>query len=292
MAIGLGLTVVCVAVIVWLPRHGINLWLGFYSLGGIVLTALLFHYQVILGALVLVFTVVVSGLWAVAIRRTRWTAVMIRGTVQMVKRYPGTLAASLLTSVLYCVFGALWVVSLDSLVYLESRAPQRESLAYNGDAFVVKLYGISLKVCFLLFTLLFVPSVLTATLHTTLAGVFATDYFVRRAGREATSRYPALAAWRRSVTWSFGSVCFGALFQPLFTVVRAFIWVVSCGRRRHSQSTSALQFVDYFNHYAYVQVAVYGKPFATAGADTWKVLQAQDKVFLASDELIRYALVL
>lgn len=54
--------------------------------------------------------------------------------------------------------------------------------------------------------------------HVTLAGVYATVYFLND-----TVRHPILGSLRRALTTSFGSICFGSLLIALVNFIRYFL---------------------------------------------------------------------
>jgi hypothetical protein len=50
--------------------------------------------------------------------------------------------------------------------------------------------------------------------------------------------------------------------------------------------------VEYFNQYAYVQVAMYGKPFMQAAKDTWDLVKRRGLDALINDSLIDGVLIM
>jgi hypothetical protein len=44
--------------------------------------------------------------------------------------------------------------------------------------------------------------------------------------------------------------------------------------------------LEYFNHYAFTQVAIYGKDFCTAAKDTWNLVKQRGMDAVINDNLI------
>jgi len=50
--------------------------------------------------------------------------------------------------------------------------------------------------------------------------------------------------------------------------------------------------VEYFNHYAYTQVAIYGKDYISAAKDTWRLIKSHGIDIIINDNLIGNVLVM
>ena len=89
---------------------------------------------------------------------------------------------------------------------------------------------------------------------------------------------PTLGALGRAVSWSIGSICFGSLIVAIIRTIRMMLR----GARRGNHIVVLLidcilgcieGLMRYFNDYAYVQVAMFGKSYLTAAGDTWKLVK-------------------
>eukprot|EP01059_Diplonema_ambulator_P003950 TRINITY_DN1365_c0_g2_i1.p1 TRINITY_DN1365_c0_g2~~TRINITY_DN1365_c0_g2_i1.p1 ORF type:complete len:610 (+),score=205.28 TRINITY_DN1365_c0_g2_i1:229-1830(+) len=121
--------------------------------------------------------------------------------------------------------------------------------------------------------------------HTTTAGVTA-DWFFSLGG-PATPPYFLVrsntatpAAFKRTVTWSFGSICFGSLVVAILQTIK-----LICDMATDDQNAvlrcmvlciidCLTQLLQYFNDYAYVQVAMFGKSYVGAAKDTWGLIKS------------------
>lgn len=118
-------------------------------------------------------------------------------------------------------------------------------------------------------------------------------------------RWPAFGALKRAMTYSFGSICFGSLLVALIDLLRQILQMI-----RHDVTSSgggqiAIQILfmvfdwiigflkwlaEYFNHYAYSFIALYGKPYLRAAKETWYMLREKGMDALINDNLINIAL--
>ncbi|GMP58818.1 hypothetical protein CsSME_00022347 [Camellia sinensis var. sinensis] len=103
-------------------------------------------------------------------------------------------------------------------------------------------------------------------------------------GREAASMpsKPLLKSLRYAMTTSFGSICYGSLFTAAIRTLR---WKIRGFRSKIGNNECLLCCVDFlfhlvetlvrfFNKYAYVQIAVYGKSFNHSARDAWELFQS------------------
>jgi len=128
--------------------------------------------------------------------------------------------------------------------------------------------------------------------HTTTCGVAATWYF--SAGRLDN---PSRAAFKRTMTTSFGSVCFGSLLVAVLQALRA---MLRSSKRGGSLLSCLLlcilgcieRMMRYFNKYAFVQCATYGSDFITAAKATFQLFFSGNQLIMAliNDDLSGMAL--
>ena len=108
--------------------------------------------------------------------------------------------------------------------------------------------------------------------HTTTCGVAATWYF-----STVIEHKPTPAAFKRTMTTSFGSVCLGSLIVAFLQAVRAMLR--GSKRSRSCLTLIALcllgcieRLIRYFNKYAFAQCAIYGSSVCLISFDTCIVL--------------------
>jgi hypothetical protein len=143
------------------------------------------------------------------------------------------------------------------------------------------------------------------------SGTFATWYFL--SGTTGVPPNPTLGAFKRSMTTSFGSICFGSLIVATLQTIRALLR----GMRNERNGLLVVivdcligwieSLVQYFNVYAFTQVAIYGyvltqcvrsedlwahivlfcsKPYCRAAKDTWQLVKSHGVEAIINDNLI------
>lgn len=123
--------------------------------------------------------------------------------------------------------------------------------------------------------------------HAIIAGVVGTNYFT--GGRKvvfATGRFLG-----RILTYNFGSICLGSIGVLLIQMTESIA-------RRHSEHDMIGRLIlygplrllrnlmNYFNKYAFVEVALYGKPYFCASRETRKMLKRRGLDSVVNDLLI------
>lgn len=145
--------------------------------------------------------------------------------------------------------------------------------------------------CFLL-SLYWVQQVLQYTVHVIVAGVVATWWF---APMEAASCFSSALqdSTVRALTYSFGSICFGAFIVALIRALR-----VTLEQARQNEDAGMLVcilecilnclegMIDYFNQWAYVYIGIYGFSYLEAGKEVINLFQSKGWSVLITDDLV------
>ncbi|KAI8855321.1 plasma-membrane choline transporter-domain-containing protein [Chytridium lagenaria] len=142
------------------------------------------------------------------------------------------------------------------------------------------------------------------TIHVTVSGTFATVYFTGVAAPgskriEVPEKAVTLKASGRALTTSFGPICFGSLLVALVATLRA---IADQARNESAQNGNIFcclvatciscllgciqDLLEYFNKYAFTQVAIYGKGYCQAAKDTWRLVQTRGLEAIINDSLI------
>ncbi|RDX90345.1 CTL-like protein, partial [Mucuna pruriens] len=131
-------------------------------------------------------------------------------------------------------------------------------------------------------SLFWIGAVLCNTVHVIVSGMVFLVLF--HGGRDAAS-IPAnslMKSLQYALTTSFGSICYGSLFTAAIRTLR---WEIRGFRSKIGNNECLLCLVDFlfhlvetlvrfFNKYAYVQIAVYGKSFNHSARDAWELFQS------------------
>ncbi|CAG8481696.1 17037_t:CDS:2 [Dentiscutata heterogama] len=200
-------------------------------------------------------------------------------------------------------FLAFVVVSAISLrdyeiIQRQSRTPV-ESITLNWStiwllAFCVGIgFVLSAGYLILAHKYYWVSQVIQTFIHVTTSGVFASYYFLEGTPQSVPPS-PTLNSAKRAATTSFGSICFGSLLVAILQVIRELLrslaqdtdnpfgaFCAACAAALVGYIDSLL---EYFNFYAYTQVAIYGKSFCDA--DTWTMIKDRGVEAIINDNLI------
>lgn len=118
-------------------------------------------------------------------------------------------------------------------------------------------------------------------------------------------KWPAFGALKRALSVSFGSICFGSLIVALIDTLRQFLNLIRQSISQNGQYGQWASIIllllkwvmvflkwlaQYFNHYAYSFIALYGKPYLEAARDTWSMMKQKGIDALINDSLINTAL--
>uniref|UniRef100_A0A6B2L3D2 Choline transporter-like protein n=1 Tax=Arcella intermedia TaxID=1963864 RepID=A0A6B2L3D2_9EUKA len=194
---------------------------------------------------------------------------MIRSVVEIIQNHPGTLVTSFCSILVQFFWVCLWTFAL----FLSQRLSH--SLVIVSSIF-------------LLFSFYWVSEVIKNVVHVTVSGVVATVYFMG----DYVPHNPTLGALQRSLTTSFGSICLGSLIVSFIKTLRSLVRMA-----RSEQNSLLLCLVDcllswidalvmYFNHYAFCQVAIYGKTFIEASKSTWRLFKTAGLEAIINDNLV------
>jgi hypothetical protein len=137
-------------------------------------------------------------------------------------------------------------------------------------------------------------AVIKNVVHVTAAGVFASWYFLH--GTVGVPPNPTLGSFKRATTTSFGSICFGSLIVALLRTLR----MIFRSFRQNSDNIAIVilafigecivacldQLLEYFNQYAYAQIAIYGKSYCRAAKDTWHLVHSHGIQAIINDNII------
>jgi len=210
--------------------------------------------------------------------RIPFATAVLETAAGIVQQYPATTSFAIGACVLNVIWLIVWIFAFAGML--------SEGNTWFGQVFLV-------------FSLYWTFQVIKNLLHVTISGTVATWFFLGDSGPEN----PTLNAFKRGATYSFGSICFGSLLVALIQTAR---WIVRSFQSKN-QNNVAAQFisciiicllnlldrlVQYFNKYAYVQVATYGKSFTEAARDTWHLFEQHAMEALINDDLISGVLIM
>lgn len=99
-------------------------------------------------------------------------------------------------------------------------------------------------------------------------------------------------SFKRAVTTSFGSICFGALFLSIIRAAHQVLLEMQESKNNACTCVASclLRLVDsiatYFNRYAFTYVAMYGTSFVESGRDAFALFKSKGLTVLINDQLV------
>ncbi|KAI6021421.1 plasma-membrane choline transporter-domain-containing protein [Pisolithus microcarpus] len=109
---------------------------------------------------------------------------------------------------------------------------------------------------------------------------------------------PTLSAFARASTLSLGSIAFGSLIVTILELIRL---ILNAARNNASQEGSPIEaclaccaelhWFDTLTRYAYIEIALYGKPYLKAAKDTYNLFKDRGIDALVNDSLVGTTLI-
>lgn len=176
-----------------------------------------------------------------------------------------------------------WLITFVSTVYVVSECDSSGNCEKETNGFIVFL---------LMLSYYWTYQVVKNVLHVTVAGTVGTWWFVPT---EATSCCSSAVrqSFIRSVTTSFGSVCFGSLLVAIIEALKSII-----RNLRESEDGGGIllclaecllallaDVMEYFNQWAFVFVGLYGYDFLTAGKNVLNLFNTRGWTTIITDSL-------
>jgi len=262
----------------------------------IVYAVILFLANPIIGFIMLIF----AGLYALCYffwrKRIPFAKVMLKTVTSVTKKFPATIFIGFLG----CIFAIVWY----GFIGLTLIAAMGSDKAQENPVVGYVMY------IFLIFSFFYTSQVVNNTVHVTISGVFATFYF-RGATEPGTNeievdvKNPTISSLKRAMTTSFGSICYGSLIIAAVSTLRVLANNVKHDAADDGDTLLCIiacciecilscieDGIEYFNVYAYTEVAIYGKSYCQAAKDTWTLCKARGIEALINDNLIGNVLVI
>ena len=123
-------------------------------------------------------------------------------------------------------------------------------------------------------------------------------YFGPRSAGQMPS-HPTLSALGRACSWSLGSISFGSLIVTILEMIRLILNTLANNASAEGNPVEAClaccaacfvgfieSLVEWFNRYAYIEIALYGKAYIPAAKDTWRLFKDRGIDALVNDSLV------
>jgi hypothetical protein len=221
-------------------------------------------------AIYLIFAAFTIFYYMLVRRRIPFTQAILASATEAIKENSGPVWVAYLCCFLQILFLTGWSFAAGGIVY----KIQSDGGSVSGGLIFV-----------LLVSFYWTAQVIINVGHVTTAGVVASWWFQP----SATDR--TRGAFKRATTTSFGSICFGSLIVAILKAAYAMVQEARKSENNFARCCAACllnclqRLIEYFNMYAYTQVAIYGKDFRQAAKDTWDLFTARGFQIIINDDL-------
>ncbi|KIL66185.1 hypothetical protein M378DRAFT_161032 [Amanita muscaria Koide BX008] len=136
-------------------------------------------------------------------------------------------------------------------------------------------------------------------LATLAGGPFGAWYYFGPRDMGQMPEYVTLSSFWRVSTMSLGSIAFGSLIVTVLEMIRLILNLAQNNANMDGHPVEACLaccaacfvgciegLVEYFNRYAYIEIALYGKPYIEAAKDTWHLFRDRGIDALVNDSLV------
>ncbi|ORX85665.1 DUF580-domain-containing protein, partial [Anaeromyces robustus] len=257
-----------------------------------------FFVSPVMGGLMLIMAIIYALCFYFWRKRIPFAKVMLKTVTTVTRKYP----ACMLVGLIGCFVGAIWYGFVCITFGVAILALGSQDSDMGGVTYVVYI--------FIIFSFFFTSQVINNTVHVTISGVFATFYFrgVIEPGTKNINvdvKNPTVKSFKRAITTSFGSICFGSLIIAIIETLKTLAKNAKEQGREDGNAAVALiacciecilscvgDMIEYFNVYAFTEVAIYGKSYCEAAKDTWEICKSHGIEALINDNLIGNVLTL
>lgn len=209
------------------------------------------------------------------IPRIPFSALMLKTSIDVSKRYGHVYLVSLLGGLAATAFSAWFSVTLVA-VYAKYEPGNNPACSASGSCSQAKVIGL---ICFITFAAYWISEWLKNTIHTTISGVYGSWYFCSHNFPKNATR----GSFKRAMTYSFGSISLGSLIVAIINCLRQLCSVAQQQEAAQGSMVGSIAFcvlgcfigildwaVQFINRYAFSHIALYGKSYFAAAKDTWR----------------------
>ncbi|GMM34786.1 Pns1 protein [Saccharomycopsis crataegensis] len=252
------------------------------------------------GIVFLVFTCLCAWCYWTCRHRIPFSGAVLSIVIDVMKDHPSVLLVSLLGVVIsgaFSVFFAFVVTS--TYVKFDDTSSNPGCSVSGGSCSQSTLIGV---LVFVFFAGYYITEVIRNVIHTTISGVYGVWYYLSKSD-QGEPKNAAWGAFKRAMTYSFGSICEGSLIVAIISLIRQGINILRQNALANNEMCQAflLCFLDmvvmvlewlvrWFNHYAYSYIALYGTNYTSASKDVYELFRYKGFDAMINDCLINTAL--
>lgn len=217
------------------------------------------------------------------IPRIPFSVLVLQTVMDVAKSHGRVFTASFIGALIMTAFGAWFSITLTAVYVTYQPGDNASCYQRTSGCSTGKVVGL---IVFLSFAGYWISEWLRQTLHTTIAGVYGTWYFCSQKPVGMPSG-ATRGAFRRAVTYSFGSISFGSLIVSIIQLLRQAETVMRRAEKRPGHFIGPFIFcilglflgildwaVHFINHYAFSHIALYGTAYIPAAKATWRYVRS------------------
>jgi hypothetical protein len=219
---------------------------------------------------------------------------MLQTVIDVSKNYGHVFIVSLVGGIAATAFGAWFSVTLVS-IYAKYQPGSPACNVNGGGCSKAKVIGLIVSATFATY---WITEVIKNVIHCTISGVYGSWYFFS----QKQSGFPKGAtrgAFKRSMTYSFGSISFGSLLVAIIQFLRQACSVAQQNEAAQGNLMGQILFcvigcfigildwaIQFINEYAFSYIALYGKAYIPAAKSTWHMMKDRGIDALVNECLI------
>jgi hypothetical protein len=224
------------------------------------------------GIVYLIFAIFYIVCFISWIPRIPFSVLMLQTVIDVSKNYGHVFVVSLVGGILATAFGAWFSVTLVSIYAKYSPGSPACDVA-GGSCSNAKLIGL---LVFATFAGYWITEVMKNVIHVTISGVYGSWYFCSQKPG-GVPRGATRGAFKRSMTYSFGSISFGSLLVAIIQLLRQACSIARQNEAAQGNILGSILFcvlgcfigildwaVQFINEYAFSYIALYGKAYIPA----------------------------
>lgn len=216
---------------------------------------------------------------------------------KVLKKYPSTAIFSFVSLVMLVFMEGLFYTVIGT-TYIDFGFNADGSHVIDGDGNDVSKasFKLILTILFLSFGKFYISDVLGNVVHTTVAGVYGSWYYMKGTF-DGVPINEGVRSLKRACTFSFGTICCGSLFVVFFRLIATMIEVAHfervgiIGTLLIVIMTVSAMAVGYFNLYVYSYVGIYGKGLMPSFKAIVKFLRQRGLYSARKDVVIVFSMV-
>ncbi|KAL3428450.1 hypothetical protein PVAG01_01959 [Phlyctema vagabunda] len=228
------------------------------------------------------------------IPRIPFSVLMLQTVIDVSKNYGHVFVVSLIGGLIATAFGAWFSVTLVA-VYAKYQPGSAACGVGGGGCSKAKVIGL---LVFVTFAAYWISEVIKNVIHVSISGVYGSWYFCsQKAG--GFPKGATRGAFKRSMTYSFGSISFGSLLVAIVQFLRQACSVAQQTEAANGNIVGTILFcilgcligildwaIQFINEYAFSYIALYGKSYVPAAKTTWKMMKDRGVDALVNECLI------